>query len=372
MPITSEKVKETTWVNIDTDTLLENYQKFTASGKQIAPVVKANAYGHGAVGVAQALLKTGTVPFLIVATYDGAQGLRAAGITAPILVIGYVPAEVVAENLEPDITFTAVDLEHLDALEAALEKTQPVHLKINTGMNRYGADPAKLPEICSHLQSARHVVLTGVFSHFADAFVGINDFTHQQISCFNEISRELSERFPLCQTTHLASTSSHRLRDQIDANTERVGIGLYGLANYTDEFQTKPVLSLMSQVASLQEIPSGAAVGYGRTYVAEGKRLIATIPAGYFEGVDRRLSNRGVVRLGENVCPIVGKVSMNATTIDVSNCRPRPRVRDLVELISADADAPNSAAAIARKIDAVNYRITTQIPAALVRLFTKP
>lgn len=364
----SQATQPATYIRIHTDTLLRNYHCFTAGDVDIAPVVKANAYGHGAVGVARTLLDTGEVPFLVVASYSGAVQLREAGIEAPILVIGYVPPSVVADNKLPDITFTAVDTEHLQALEAELETTQPVHVKLDTGMNRYGFRPADLEQVIETLNQAQHVIITGVFSHLSDAFNGINDFTQQQIDRFNKVASQLTDRFASCQVTHLAATSGHSLRDSIAANAERIGIGLYGLANFTDEFHTEPVLSLVSKVASVRTITADDAVGYSRTYQPDGERLIATIPAGYFEGVDRRLSNCGVVRVGKEVCPIVGKVSMNATTIDVTECSQPPAPGDPVEIISADNNAPNSAAAIAETIDAVNYRTTTQLPARLPRV----
>ncbi|MEX2369298.1 MAG: alanine racemase [Candidatus Paceibacterota bacterium] len=361
--------KPHTFVQIHKRVLLRNYNFFAESGLDIAPVIKSNAYGHDACQVVRFLSEHTEVPFFITATYEQAVELRVAGITKPLLVIGYVSPRVIADNQQPDITFTAVDMDHLKDTEAVLTKTQPIHLKLDTGMHRYGVIPSDLKEAIAVLQSARHTVITGVFSHICDNFTsGVNDFTKEQIRLFNQSAELVTSLFPSCKTTHLASTSSHSLRAHIEANTERVGIGLYGLANFTDEFYTEPVLSLMSTIASIRKVLAGEFVGYSRTYSPQEDRLIATIPAGYYEGVDRRLSNLGVVRIGTDVCPIVGKVSMNATTIDVTDCSVRPARGDLVEIISADRHAPNSAEAITKTIDAVHYRITTQIPARLPRI----
>lgn len=370
MIFTDTELNPATYIRIHTDTLLRNYRCFAAGRPEIAPVVKANAYGHGAYRVAKLLVENTDLPFLVTASYQQASRLRERGIAAPILVIGYVPAKTIAANRHPDITFTAIDVDHLKQIESVLEKTQPIHLKVDTGMHRYGSQPQELSEIIELLKEARHVIITGVFSHLSDAFEGVNGFTEQQIDTFNTAVQRLTNEFASCQITHLASTSSHSLRDMIDANTERVGIGLFGLANFTDEFHTKPALSLISTIASLRTVSSGEAVGYSRTYEPEEERVIATIPAGYYEGVDRRLSNTGVVRVGEDACPIVGKVSMNATTVDVTDCSRKPQVGDEVELISADRGAKNSAANIAETINAVNYRITMQLPERLPRVMT--
>ncbi|MEX2514702.1 MAG: alanine racemase [Candidatus Paceibacterota bacterium] len=365
-----EKIhKSPTFIRIHKDVLLRNYHCFVSGGVAIAPVIKANAYGHDACQVAQIFSEYTEAPFFITATYEQAVELREAEITTPLLVIGYVSPAVIADNQHPDITFTVVDLNHLKDIETALTKTQPIHLKLDTGMHRYGVTSNELEDAIEVLQNARHTVITGVFSHLCDTFTSeINGFTKEQIHLFNQATNQITSVFPSCKTIHLASTSSHSLRDDILANVERVGIGLFGLANFTDEFHTEPVLSLVSTIASIRTVPAGEYVGYSRTYSPDKDRVIATIPAGYYEGVDRRLSNCGVVRIGEDICPIVGKVSMNATTIDVTDCTTRPKRGDLVEVISADRQAPNSARAITQTIDAVHYRITTQIPARLPRI----
>jgi len=358
-----------TFVHIHKDVLLRNYQHFFGSGMDIAPVIKSNAYGHDAFQVAQLLTQQTEAPFLITATYQEARMLRDEGIIKPILIIGYVQPEVIAENLYPDFTFTAVDLSHLEAIEEVLTKTQVIHLKLDTGMHRYGVIPEKIDAAINVLKSSRYLLLTGIFSHLCDTFTNeVNDFTKRQVSQFNSAVSKVTKHFPSCKVTHLASTSSHSLRGQINANTQRVGIGLFGLANFTDEFQTEPVLSLMSTIASIRTVLKGDFIGYSRTYSPDQDKVIATIPTGYYEGIDRRLSNCGVVRIGENICPIVGKVSMNATTIDITDCKPRPEIGEIVEVISADRTAPNSARAITETIDAVHYRITTQIPARLPRI----
>lgn len=364
---TGNSQKPATYIRIHKDTLLRNYHCFAAGGVDIAPVIKSNAYGHDAYQVARCLSENTEAPFFVVAAYDQARKLREQGIAKPILILGYVPAETVADNQYHDITFTAVDNDHLHKLEAELTKTQPIHLKVDTGMHRYGVPMSELDEAMELLDEARHVVITGIFSHLSDAFADLNDFTTAQIAAFNDVAGRMKERFPSCRVTHLASTSSHAFRGEIEANTERVGIGLYGLANFTDEFHTEPALSFVSTIASIRTVSAGESVGYSRTFSPDEERRIATIPAGYFEGVDRRLSNCGVVRIDGEVCPIVGKVSMNATTIDVTDCTSQPEVGDTVEIISADPQAPNSAAAVAETIDAVNYRITTQLPARLPR-----
>lgn len=361
--------KSPTFIRIHKDVLLQNYRHFANGGRDVVPVIKSNAYGHDAPQVARFFSEHTEAPFFITATYHQAVQLREAGINKPILVIGYVPAETIAASTYPDITFTVVDIQHLKATESALTKTQPIHLKLDTGMHRYGVKPENLDEAMDVLSSAHQVVITGVFSHLCNTFTSeVDEFTKSQISSFNTAAKRIKDSFPSCKVTHLASTSSHSLRGEIDANTERVGIGLFGLANFTDEFHTKPVLSLVSTIASIRKVPPGDFVGYSCTYSPKEERVIATVPAGYYEGVDRRLSNRGVVRIGEDVCPIVGKVSMNATTIDVTDCQTQPKRGDHVELISADPEAPNSAQAITQTIDAVHYRITTQIPARIPRI----
>ena len=343
---------------------LAEYQK-AYPNLQFAPVLKSNAYGHGLTLVAR-ILERERIPFLMVDSLYEARQLRLAGIRVRILIMGYVrPRDIASANLT-DIDFALVDIEQLREVVKSVHRPLRIHLKLDTGMHRQGITKTDLPEALSLLQSSSlHVV--GVCSHFGDADNENETYSRGQINVWKELSGEVLRAFPTIEYRHLAATKGVRFAEEAGTNVVRLGIGLYGLdTSPRNTLSLMPALTVRSIVASVREVPVGDWVGYNATYKAESARMVATVPAGYYEGVDRRLSSVGAMEVGDTVCPIVGRVSMNMSSIDVTEVKD-VSVGDRVCVISREAGAPNSIAQMAKLSQTTPYDLFAHLPQHLRR-----
>ena len=382
-------------VEISRSRLIHNLNEFRklAPNGCIAPVLKSNAYGHGLIEVAEILeTESGCVTslFFIVDSYFEAIALRAKHIHTPILIIGYTRPETIAIAKLKHISFTVTNMETLRALakKAEIENTHGgmigiqlpivgarwphiIHLKIDTGMRRQGIMPEEINETIEIIQGSQSIILEGICSHLSDANNEDEAFTDSQIILWNKIVRQFRSKFPHLKYWHLSNTDGHRFKGEIEANVSRLGIGLYGLIDgksFTPPLDLKPVMEMKTIITGIKKLQIGETVGYGNTFTAQKNMTIATVPVGYFEGIDCRLSNSGIILIGpENIpCPIIGRVSMNITTIDISNVI-GVNVGTAVTIISNDPDQPNSIEKIAEKCNTITYDIAVKIPAQLKR-----
>ncbi len=332
---------------------LESLRKI-AGQNRIAPVLKSNAYGHGLIEVAEILDNQG-VPFFVVDSYHEAMVLRNAAIKTNILVIGFTPFENIKRNRDRTIAFTITDLEQLKYLEKKLKSPETFHLKIDTGMHRQGILPADLGAATTLIKANQNIVFEGLCSHFADG--EDDDYTKKQIEVWNPLVEKLTLEFPF-KFIHLAATTGLRHWPQIKSNTARVGKGLYGLGNIAG---TEPVLEMRARITGIKKIKSGDSVGYGMTFKAERDMVIGTLPLGYFEGVDRRLSNIGMVKYQDRYCRILGRVSMNITTIDLTEV-PDAKAGDEVVVLSANGSDDNSVENLAKLCNTIALDLVVHIP----------
>ncbi len=354
-------------VRIFRDNILHNLHEYqqAAPHSAIAPVLKSNAYGHGLTEVAH-ILEREQVPFIVVDALFEARIIRSEGVRTPLLVIGYTPDENV--RLLPRTTaITVGTLTQLQSL-AALGRRLTIHVKIDTGMHRQGLMRGEVEEAIEILSHSPHLILQGICSHFADADSDDSAFTEKQIVVWNDSVRRFKARFPELEYTHIAATAGIRYGKEIDANVGRLGKGLYGVNPYPKWHRDlKPVLEMKAVISALRRLPKGERIGYSGTYTTKKESCIATVPVGYYEGVDRRLSNKGFYLVRGIPCPIVGRVSMNISSIDVSAV-PDVAIGDEVIVVSADSKAPNSVENIARLCDTITYDIVVRIPAHLSRV----
>ncbi|OGE95134.1 MAG: alanine racemase [Candidatus Doudnabacteria bacterium RIFCSPLOWO2_02_FULL_48_8] len=320
----------------------------------VAPVLKSNAYGHGLVEVAEILDKE-NLPFFCVDSLYEALLLRKLGIRTKILVIGYTSPSNINAGKQKDFSFAITSLSHLQDLAQNLKNPTEFHLKIDTGMHRQGITMRELPEAALIIKSSGKINLAGIYSHLSDA--ADEAFTRQQIVHWNKAVADLRKDFPELRFFHLSATSGVRFSKEISANAIRIGLGLY-LAN--------PVLCLRSIVTSVKNVDKGEFVGYDRTLQAVQPMKIATVPVGYFEGVDLRLSNRGYFKVNDIFCPIAGRVSMNITTIDASSIS-SIKAGETVTVISNQPEDLNSAENIAKICGTIPYEILIHIPSYLRR-----
>jgi len=328
---TAERVNlRPTWAEVSLPTLRQNFRvvrNHVAPDATVCAVVKAHAYGHGAVECARALEQEGAKWFGVTSTDEG-LALRDGGITARILLMtGFWRGdeEFVLAN---DLTPTVWQREHLERLEQAAQRlhkdTVRVHLKVDTGMARLGAGLKELPQLLDMLRDSRHVRLEGLFSHLASAEVVDSAQVDEQMSRF-ERSVAMVKQSGLCPAyLHIANTSAIATRPESWMNFVRPGIALYGyqlpsiLEGKSFALPVRPVLAWKTRIFSLREVDAGQAIGYSGAYVAPTAARIAALPVGYADGLNRHLSSRGKVIIHDQYAPIVGNISMDLTLVDVT------------------------------------------------------
>ena len=354
-------------VSISKSALLHNLRAYQARYPRLrfAPVLKSNAYGHGLTTVAR-ILDEENIPFFMVDSLYEARQLRHAGIRTRILVMGYVRPRDMARARLKDIDFAVVAFEQIEEL-AHTRASLRLHLKLDTGMHRQGISNEDLPDALTLLAKNPTLSVIGVCSHFGDADGEVEARTKEQVSLYREMARQVLDAFPLIEFTHLAATKGVRFAEDASTNVVRLGIGLYGIdtSPYND-ISLKPALSLTSSISSLRTLYPGDWIGYNATYTADSERTVASVPVGYFEGVDRGLSNTGFMQVNGRACPIVGRVSMNMSSIDVTEV-PDARAGDAVTVISSAPEDLNSVVHMAEQAKTTPYVILAHLPAHLRR-----
>ncbi len=372
-------------VKVSSSAIIHNLERFMAIAPKgrCAPVLKSDAYGHGLLDVAVILERyrnrhsdaknaehPGRMPFYCIDSYFEAVALRARGIRTPLVVIGYTRPETILGSHLRNVSFAIGSLDMLRHLEQTLRPVY-IHLKLDTGMHRQGIVPEEVPTAIDLLAENNYIVLEGICSHFADADDPDPSFTESQIHSWNKSARLFRDGFPMLEHIHISATSGHRYAAETDATCSRLGLGLYGISDgspFMDGLGLEPALEMTSVIAGIKKIRRDETVGYGGTFKADRDMVIATVPAGYYEGVDRRLSNVGSVLVGPNrhPCRIIGRVSMNMTTIDVTSVPGAAEGMEAV-IVSRHASDPNSIQSIARLCGTIPYEIAVHIPAHLKR-----
>ena len=315
------------WAEINLDAVAHNVRVAKAHlkpGTKLCAVVKADAYGHGAVRVAQEAARNGA-DFMAVALLQEAVQLRDAGIDTPILVLGAMLPDVADIVVHYDISHAVFDEERLYALnEAALRqhKQAKIHIKIDTGMHRIGVhvkDAGKFAKLAASLPG---IYIEGVFSHFATADADDKDYAAYQFARFQEALKRIEAEGIHIPIRHIANSAAITELEEYQLDMVRQGITLYGLhpAHMIDCYKDfEPVMTVKTQVAFVKTLPAGATIGYGRTFTTKRESVIATIPIGYADGVSRHLSNKGYMLINEEKAPIVGKVCMDQIMLDVTD-----------------------------------------------------
>lgn len=310
------------WAEIDVDALAGNAQTLATLARpaRVMAMVKSNGYGHGMAIAARAAIDGGAT-WLGVYTPQEALALRGAGFRAPILVVGWSPASTLPQLVQAGVDVSVIDADAVRSVAAAAAGAgggARVHLKIDTGLHRLGALPETLESLATALREAgSRIVVTGVFTHFADA-VGDPAFTitqHERFLDAVEVLRPVASE-ALLHTSGSAAVLAH---PAMHHDLVRVGIALYGYPPVPGPATLRVVMHVFSRVAQVRTLMPGETVGYGRTWRAETPRRIATATMGYGQGLPRALSNRGHLAIRGRRCPIVGVVSMDQVTVDVTD-----------------------------------------------------
>jgi len=361
------------WAEIDLDALAYNVAslKGQAGPAAMAAVVKANAYGHGAVGVAQAALEAGVERLAVICVDEGEQ-LRRAGIRAPILVMGHSPVSDARRIVELELTPTVNSLEMARALAREADAAgvrQPLHLKVDTGLNRYGLTPEEIVPLAEALREIPALEVEGIFTHFASADEGDKRFTLEQYTIFRAVVEKLSW-IPM---RHVSNTATLLDRPEMSLDLVRPGLGIYGLypsQHVSRSLNLRPVLSLKSHVARLTSIAPGDSVSYGRTWRANRPSVIALVMCGYGDGLPRVLSNRGSALAGGRRVPIVGRVCMDMCMADVTDVQ-NVAEGDEVVIIGRQGEAEITAQEIGDLCGTISYEILCGITARVPRLYLR-
>lgn len=364
-----------TWAEIN----LRAVQANIAALKQIirAPrlmaVVKANAYGHGAVPVATAAIESGA-DWLGVATVEEGVTLRRHGITAPILVLGYVSPGQADAVLTEGLRVALFDGELGLALHRAgrrLGRKARVHLKVDTGMGRIGLQPAEVAAVGRTLAGLSHVEVEGVFTHLATADEPENPYTRAQLDRFEAALAELEAVGVRPAIRHVANSAGLMLHPEAHYDMVRSGIAVVGLppAPGVDwPVKLTPALTWKTRVGLVKWLEAGRSVSYNCTYTTAAREQIATLPVGYADGFSRKLSNRAEVLIRGRRCPVVGVVTMDQTMVRVPDDVP-VQVGDEVVLIGRQGDEEVTATELAGLAETINYEIVCGISRRVPRFY---
>ncbi len=379
------------WAEISLGAIAKNLRairRHVGRKRKILAIVKANAYGHGSVPVAKALAKAGADWFGVTCVEEGAE-LRASGIRQPILILsGFWPGEerrLIDHRLTPAI----VHAEQLRILERAVASAArarrfrgpyPVHLKIDTGMNRLGVCPADMSAIAHALADAPHLRLDGAFTHFCSAEDFTCQLTEQQHSLFTSAIAQLRADRVAPGILHLANSAAVAARPETWADMVRPGAILYGYHQFFDppekkleaeeKLQLQPAFSLRARIISIRDVPPGQGVGYNARFVAERPSRVAVIAAGYADGIVRALTNRGRILVRGRCVPIIGIVSMDLTMLDVTGL-PDVRLGDVATIYGSSGSGGPAiwASDVARLLGSVTSDLLCSVGARVPRFY---
>ena len=368
-----------TWVEINLDALGCNFDAVRNSlpeNTKILAVVKANAYGHGAIGVAKFL--EDKADYLAVAATDEALELRKNGVNCPILILGHIPYGDYDNIVKYNITPTISDYYEAELLSKASVKAgviAPLHIAVDTGMNRIGfpLNSESVKDIKA-INDLSNIKIEGIFSHFAAADMSDKTYTRKQIEKFDDFVNTLSEIGVDAPIKHLYNSAGIAdLEKKYDM--VRQGIILYGLRPSDEvEFNNivipQPVMSMKTRVVQVKTLPAGECISYGCTYTTEKETIVATLCAGYADGVTRVLSNNGEVLIRGKRARIIGRVCMDQFMVDVTDI-PGVEAGDTATIFGTDGEESISVDEIAKKANTINYEIICNINSRVTRVYMK-
>jgi len=372
------KIYRPTWAEIDLKALAYNFNQIRRlAGKdvKVMVVVKGNAYGHGMLRVSRVLNELGA-DYFGVATIDEALLLRQKRITRPILVLGSVLPDEVEPALKNNITLTLANDELLNVLDKKardLKTVAKVHLKIDTGMGRVGLwHEDEALEFIDRVAVSEHIEAEGIYTHFSSA-ARDKVYTTYQIESFEKIVGHVINRGFALPYRHAANSIAAVNFKRSHLNLIRPGLIVYGMypkKGFQRFIDLKPVLSLKTRIVYLKKVPPGRSISYGRTYVTQSHTKIATLPIGYADGYGRILSNKAEVLVRGEKAPVVGKVTMDQTMINVGHIK-NIKIGDEVVLIGKQGGNEITTERLARLAGTIPYEIVCSITDRVPRIYKK-
>jgi alanine racemase len=390
MKISKAPIADLNRAEIDLTAIASNVaelRRITQSEAQLLVAVKANAYGHGIVEVAQQAIESGA-DALGVARLPEAVALRDSGIEAPILIFGYTPPDCVATLIRLDLTQAVYSVDTAKEYAERIGQGKmrlKVHLKVDSGMGRLGLLPDSRRYVAPgmnlnrsaeketiQIAGFRQLDLEGVFTHFASSDSTDKTYAEQQFTTYIEFLDRLKRAGLEIPIRHAANSGAIIDLPHMHLDMVRAGISLYGLYPSDEVDQSKitlrPAMSLKARVIHLKTVPAGSAISYGMTHITEKPTKIATIPIGYADGYNRRLTNRGTMLVNGVRAPIVGRVCMDLTMLDVGHI-PDVDLEDEVVIIGQQGKESITADEIASLLGTINYEVTSAITARVPRVY---
>ncbi|HEY7544581.1 MAG TPA: alanine racemase [Blastocatellia bacterium] len=369
-----------TRAEINLDNLIHNFRVMReAMGADVAimAAVKADAYGHGARQCAAALERAGAEWFGVAMAEEGIT-LRESGVQRPILCLGGFWEGQESSLIDSRLTPAVFRIDLIERLDRAARKRNTIidyHVKIDTGMGRLGVPVAEFDDFLESISRFENVRLDGLMTHFAAADdADKREFTREQMHCFDEAVESARSRGHNPTWIHQANSGAAHALPQSRGRLVRLGGVLYGLwRDVTDSSMPPldwlPVMSLHTRVAMLKTVSKGASLGYGCSFVTRRESRIATLPVGYEDGLRRGLSNRGQVILRGQIAPIVGRVSMDLTLIDVTDIE-GASIGDEVVILGSQRDCRITAEEIAAQLGTISYEVTCGVSDRVPRVYT--
>ena len=369
------------WVEISLKQIVENFEAVRAvvgPEVEVMPVVKADAYRHGAIEVSRALVNAGARWLAVSNVEEGAILRERGGITARILVMADFLPDERAGLFDYDLTpviHSLRDIEEWNRMSASRGVMTPYHLKIDSGMGRLGTR-ASASEILDAIHAAKHARLEGLMTHFASSANYASSQTDEQLRVFNSICAELAKAGVQPSFLHLSSTTPVAYgRTDAFQRMVRPGHAIYGYVSPVAKgnapprlLEVRPALTWKAAVLAVKDLPAGALVGYGGMFRAPHPMRIAVLAAGYADGIPHRLSSKGRVIAKGQFAPVIGAVSMDVTTIDITDCPPI-EVGDAVTLLGSEGDLSIDAQQIARLAGTISYSVLCGIHARVKRIY---
>ena len=361
-----------TWVDVDLAAFDRNVDAVNASlpeGSRLIAVLKANAYGHGAIELARRCTPD-RVGMIAVALLEEAMELRRAGITTPLLVLGPLSEIQLRIALDNDVTPGVPGPEELEmAARVSRERDVAIHLKLDSGMGRMGVVESELPRVVDILRNAPRLRVDAVYSHFANAGDAGDPFTDEQLARFDAMLATLREAGITAPLHHMANSPATMRRLVKPGDYVRAGLLLLGAAPVDgDPARLEPLLRWRTEIARLKDLPPGHAIGYGVTFRTRRASRIATLPVGYADGYNRLHSNRGEVLVRGRRAPVVGRVSMDLVTIDVTDIE-GVAFGDEVVLLGRQGNEEIRVEELATRQGTISYEVFTSIGARVPRFY---
>ncbi|WP_238902223.1 alanine racemase [Clostridium sp. YIM B02506] len=365
------------WAEVDLGRIEHNVKqiKSLCENKKIYGVVKADAYGHGALDIVQILLKSG-VTDLAVALITEALEIIKSGINVPILILGFTPLTFAEDILNNNIEQTVYDLEYAKKLsEIAQEKnkTAKIHIAVDTGMGRIGFLPnEKGMEAVRQISKLPNINIEGIFTHFSTADEADKTYSVEQLAKFNKFVDDLENEGIKINIKHASNSAGIMDLPEAHFNAVRPGIIMYGYYPSNEvikeRLDLKPALTLKTSVVHVKTLPKDMYISYGRKYKTDKERVIATLPIGYADGYTRALSNKGKVIVNGKLASIVGAVCMDQCMIDVTDVG-TVKVGDEVILLGEHGNTRFNADDLAELLDTINYEIICMIGRRVPRVY---